>query len=278
MPKSSDIYEVYAVEYGHNVRSSRFNYIFPDPHDGPCLITYYVWVIQNQDRIIVVDIGFGHEAAAARGRELLRHPVDGLAAIGVDAAKVETVILTHMHFDHAGTTSSFPKARFVVQEKEMHFATGRDMRHAPCRMPFDVDNVTDLVRANFKERVHFVDGDQEIAPGVSVHLVGGHSRGLQMVRIQTPVGPLVLASDATHLYDNIVLKNPFPIVADLGQMCAGYERMFQLGASSDRVIPGHDPRVKEFYPKHRDDELTVHLSGELLAVPPFAQHADELLR
>ena len=188
----SERYEVLALKYAETVRTSRDFYIFQDPHDGPLPISYFLWVVRNEDRTIVVDTGFEEAAAEARGRKLLRHPVAALKAVGVEASEVETVILTHLHYDHAGTARSFPKAEFIVQEREVAFATGRAMRHPPRRMPFDVENVVDVVRANFQSRVRFIDGDREVAPGVSVHLIGGHSSGLQAVRVETAIGPVLI--------------------------------------------------------------------------------------
>ena len=262
-------YEVLALKYAETVRASRDFYIFQDPHDGPLPISYFLWVVRNGEHTIVVDTGFEEAAAKERGRKLLRHPEAALKAVGVEASEVETVILTHLHYDHAGTAKSFPKAEFIVQDREIAFATGRAMRHPPCRMPFDVENVVDVVRANFQSRVRFIDGDKDVAPGVSVHLIGGHSSGLQAVRVETGIGPLVLASDATHFYDNITLKNPFPIVACLPDMCAGYERIFELGADRDRVVPGHDPLVEKLFPKHTDDDMAFNLTGELLRDVPW---------
>lgn len=262
-------YQVLALKYAETVRPSRDFYIFQDPHDGPLPMSYFLWVVRNEDRTIVVDTGFDEAAAQARGRKLLRHPVAALKAVGVEASEVETVILTHLHYDHAGTARSFPKAEFIVQDREVAFATGRAMRHPPCRRPFDVEKIVDVVRANFQSRVRFVDGDKEVAPGVSVHLIGGHSSGLQAVRVDTVIGPLVLASDATHFYDNITLKNPFPIVASLPDMCAGHERIFELGAERARVVPGHDPQVEKIFPKCSDDDMAFELTGELLRDVPW---------
>jgi glyoxylase-like metal-dependent hydrolase (beta-lactamase superfamily II) len=262
-------YEVLAIKYAETVRASRDFYIFQDPHDGPLPISYFLWVVRNQERTIVIDTGFEEAAAKARGRNLLRHPVAALEAVGVEASEVETVILTHLHYDHAGTARSFPKAEFIVQDREVDFATGRAMRHPPCRMPFDVENVVDVVRANFQSRVRFVDGDRQVAPGVWVHLIGGHSSGLQAVRVDTAIGPVVLASDAAHFYDNITLKNPFPILASLPDMCAGYERIFELGAPRARVVPGHDPLVEKIFPKYTGDDMAFDLTGELLRDVPW---------
>jgi len=265
----SGIYEVLALKYAETVRASRDFYIFQDPHDGPLPISYFLWVVRNEERTIVVDTGFEEAAAKERGRRLLRHPAAALKAVGIEASRVETVILTHLHYDHAGAVRSFPKADFIVQDREVSFATGRAMRHPPCRMPFDAENVVDIVRANFQSRLRFVDGDKEVAPGVSVHLIGGHSTGLQVVRVDTAIGPLVLASDATHFYDNITLKNPFPILACLPDMCAGHERIFELGAERGRVVPGHDPLVEKIFPGHKDDNMAFDLTGELLRDVPW---------
>jgi glyoxylase-like metal-dependent hydrolase (beta-lactamase superfamily II) len=266
----SDLYEVYALEYGRMERSSRDFYLhFPDPHEGPRPIAYYLWVIRNAARTIVVDLGFDRRSGGERGRVMLREPLDALAAVGVDPAAVEMVIVTHMHYDHAGHVEAFENAELVLQEREVAYCTGRPMRYPACRRSFDVEHVTGVIRANFQSRVRFANGDAEVAPGVSVHLIGGHSGGLQVVRVETAVGPLVVASDAAHFYDTITTHNPFPIIVNLPEMCAGYERIFELGAKPERVIPGHDPLVSELYPKHPDDPMSVVLTGDLQGEPPF---------
>jgi glyoxylase-like metal-dependent hydrolase (beta-lactamase superfamily II) len=71
------------------------------------------------------------------------------------------------------------------------------------RFPFDEDDVVAMVRRLYNGRVVFHDGDEEIAPGVSVHHVGGHTMGMQIVRVNTRRGAVVLASDSSHLYANM---------------------------------------------------------------------------
>ncbi len=267
----SETYEVLALEYARSRRHSRTFYMFPDPHDGPRPITYYLWVVRNANRTIVVDLGFGPEAAARRERELIRHPTEALKAVGVEAGSVRHVIITHMHYDHAGTVPFFPKAEFVLQEREVAYATGRPMRYKAARAAFDVDDVVEVVRANFGSRVRFVHGEAEVAPGVSVHLIGGHSGGLQVVRVMTDDGPLVLASDAAHFYDTVTLQNPHPIIANMAETCAGYERIFELGARPERVIPGHDPLVADIYPPHEVDPRSFVLTGAPRRPVPWAE-------
>lgn len=270
MSPETETYEVLAVEYARLDRPSRDFYLFsPDPHEGPRTIAYYLWVIRNQTRTVVVDLGFDRRSGETRGRTMLREPIEALAAVGVKPADVETVIITHMHYDHAGHGPHFDNAEFILQEREIAYCTGKAMRYSPLRRSFDIEHVTDMIRANFKSRVKFVDGDAEILPGISVHLIGGHSGGLQVVRVATANGPLVIASDAAHFYDVITEQHPFAVIVSLPEMCAGWERLFELGAATERVVPGHDPLVAEIYPQYHNDKMSVILSAPPLQKTPW---------
>lgn len=68
------------------------------------------------------------------------------------------------------------------------------------------------------------------------------------MRVDTKRGWVVLASDAAHYYENMVMKSPFPVVYHMGDMLDGYDQMFELASSPDHLIPGHDPLVAERYP------------------------------
>ena len=242
-------YEVYAIKYGDHHRNKSENFIFKDPHDGPMPIDFFIWAIVGGGKTYVVDVGFEYEDAKRRDRNLVRLPSEGLQMIDIDPAKVEDLIVTHMHYDHCGDLSNFPNARIHLQEREMAYATGRNMCHGPIRHAFNVDYVVDLVRAVYDDRVNFIDGAQEIAPGISVHHIGGHTDGIQSVRVHTRRGWMVLASDATHFYANMAIPNPFPIVYNVGEMLAGYDKLRELaGGEEDKVIPGHDPQKFKMFP------------------------------
>jgi glyoxylase-like metal-dependent hydrolase (beta-lactamase superfamily II) len=246
--KTMQEYEVYAVKYGHHERRSGENFIGGDEHDVPMALDFYVWAIKGPERTYVVDTGFSKETAARRQRLHLRCPGDGLRMVGVDAAEVEDVIITHMHYDHAGNSALFPRARYHVQDKEIDFCTGRCMCHNIFRRAFEFEDVAGMVRKVFEGRVQFHDGDEELAPGLSVHHIGGHTKGIQAVRVWTKRGWLVLASDTTHFYANMEQERPFPIVYDVAQMVAGYARLSKLASSKAHIIPGHDPLVLARYP------------------------------
>ena len=246
---SSDKYEILALKYAQLTSRRRFeSFIAADDHDGPHPIDYFVWVIRNADRTIVVDTGFDAAEGAKRGRKVDRAPAAALEQMGIAASSVEQVVVTHLHYDHAGTLGDFPKARFHLQEAEMAYATGACMCHNFLRHPFTADHVCEMVRNVYSGRVAFHDGDAEIAPGVTVHKIGGHSRGLQCVRVATATGPVVLASDSAHYYENFEQGKVFPITIDIADVLAGYTRLKELAGSSRRVVPGHDPLVLQRYP------------------------------
>jgi glyoxylase-like metal-dependent hydrolase (beta-lactamase superfamily II) len=240
-------YELFAIKYaerdGYGPRFYR-----GDPHDGPGSMDYFLWAAVSPEQTVVVDCGFTAETAARRDRAFLRAPAEGLRLIGVDAADVRHVILTHFHNDHVGNTADFPRATFVVQDQEMAFWTGRYANKSAFRWVIEPDDVVDLVRHNFAGRVQFVDGVAEIVPGITVHHVGGHAAGLQVVAVRTARGRVVLASDAAHYYANIEEDRPFAVVGDLAQMYDAFATVRALADSPDHVIPGHDPLVLTRYP------------------------------
>jgi glyoxylase-like metal-dependent hydrolase (beta-lactamase superfamily II) len=240
-------YELYAVRYATALRRHAEVFVGGDPHDGAIAMDYFVWVARNDSHTVVIDTGFDALAAQHRGRQLLREPGEGLALLGVDCALVRHVIITHLHYDHAGNLSKFPRACFHLQEREMAFATGRYMAQPFFAHAYDIECVLSMVRLVYGAQVQFHDGDAEIVPGITVHRVGGHTLGLQVVRVRTRIGWVVLASDAAHYLANMTTGRPFPIVANVMEMSAGWERMRTLASRPDYIVPGHDPLVMERY-------------------------------
>lgn len=98
------------------------------------------------------------------------------------------------------------------------------------------------------DKVGFHGGDAEIADGVTVHRIGGHSCRLQAVRVRTQAGRLVLALDASHSWENLWLRKPFPIVVDPEEMLEGSGRLQALASGKETIVPGHDPLVRRLFP------------------------------
>ena len=251
-------WEAYAMRYATVQRRRSENFIVHDLHDAATSMDYFVWFLRSGDETILVDTGFNEAAALQRKRTFLRCPIESLKAAGIHLEDIRETVITHAHYDHAGNTRLLGKTQFHLQEREMSFATGKEMRHGFLRHAYDPADVCDLVYANFQERLAFHDGAYELRSGITVHWVGGHTRGLQIVRVHTQRGWIVLASDASHYLENLRQRSPFPIVADLGQMLDAYELVEQLAESPEHIIAGHDPLTCQHYMPSGPKELEIY--------------------
>jgi glyoxylase-like metal-dependent hydrolase (beta-lactamase superfamily II) len=244
-----DPYEIYAVRYARHEKRTSEIFLGGDPHDAPIGLDYFVWAVVGADgTAIVVDTGFDEAVSARRNRPRLRCPGEGLAMVGVDHARVRDVVITHMHYDHCGNHHLFADATFHLHDLEMAYATGRHMCHGAIAHAYEAEDACAMVRRLFSGRLRFHDRSEELAPGVSLHHVGGHTMGMQAVRVWTRRGWVVLASDAAHYYANIEDGRPFPIIYNLGDVFEGYKTLRALASSPRHIVPGHDPLVMQRYP------------------------------
>jgi len=250
-------WEVFAMRYATINRRRLENFIAHDLHDAATQMDYYVWFLKNDKETILIDTGFDQKAANERKRNLLRCPIQSLQDAGIAVHEIKDTVLTHAHYDHAGNIEKLKNTRFHLQEREMSYATGKDMRHAFCRHAYDPHNVCELIYANYEERVGFHDGVYELRSGIEVYWVGGHTRGLQIVRVHTQRGWIVLASDAAHYLENLTNRSPFPIVTDTSDMLNAYELIESLAESHQHIIPGHDPLVMNSYSRTGPDHLEI---------------------
>lgn len=247
-------WEVFSIKYGdRGGRTRADSFIFDDNHDAPHDIDYFMWLLRSGDQVILIDSGYDDEEARLRDRPIRRDPGDALAPFGLKPDDITELVVTHLHYDHAGGLHLFPNARLHMQAAEMAYATGPCMCHQTLNHPFTAAHVCEAVKRLYSGKVVFHDGDGQIAEGVTVHKTGGHSRGLQCVRVQTRSGWLVLASDASHFYENLWARKPFPIVVDVEDMLTGFDTLERLASKPELIVPGHDPLVREYFPGELED-------------------------
>lgn len=120
-----------------------------------------------------------------------------------------------------------------------------------------MEDIVGMVRLAYQGRVAFYDGAAELAPGMSLHFVGGHTMGMQCVRVHTARGWVVLASDVSHFYENLETNRPFPTVYNVGAVIDGFRTLERLAASPRHIVPGHDPLVMARYPPASPDMKDV---------------------
>lgn len=244
-------FEVLAIRYSTNPHlrvSDSFLFHRADAHEQAGPMDFYFWLVRNSEHTVLVDTGFSEQAARERNRVMIETPVRLLEQIGQSPESIDHVVLTHLDYDHSGNIASFPQATIHLQDAEMAYATGRLMKHKHFRAAIRTEDVLTAVTLVHEGRVQYHDGDAEIVPGVSIHHLGGHTAGMQVVRVRTARGWVVLASDASHYYKNIRYDRPHPIALDLGKVLDGYQRCNELADSPDHIIPGHDPQVLACFP------------------------------
>jgi glyoxylase-like metal-dependent hydrolase (beta-lactamase superfamily II) len=272
-------WELYALRYANLETTRGHTFLGGANPDGPQQMAYYVWLARQGSKVVLIDTGFNSTIAKKRSRQWLHCPISAWNALGIQAKDISDVVVTHLHYDHAGNLALLPHARLHLQERELKFATSRYMciNHISLGGIFEAEDICEVVRSNFAGRLSLHSGSATVAPGIELILTGGHTPGMQMVRVQTARGQVLLLSDAAHLYENIAEQKPFHIVFDLPEMIAGWRTAIESVPDTTHLIPGHDPKVMEIYPAVHADP-----SGSLvrLDTPPSSNplpQSEELL-
>lgn len=240
--------EVIVVRYGtrQTTRSEcYYNFRAYREPDAEMTMDYFFWIFRSAEQTIVIDTGFSPQAAIARKRQPVVAPADALARLGIDPNEVKLLVLTHAHYDHAGNLDLYPNAKIVMSRKEFEFwgtNMGKRPQYGHHIDPLDIERIQALHREG---RITLLDAPQNtLIPGIELYELGGHTPGQMAVVVEMPEGPVILASDAVHYYDELEQERPFAVLDSLADMYRGYERIREwLQRPGAVVIPGHDPDV-----------------------------------
>lgn len=240
-------YKVTALKMGTlTVDKSTLTYFrdFGQPFDIP------VWAaaVEGDGKRILVDTGIsdadwinenGLGPCLQEEDESLK---GALGEIGWDLDEIETVVNTHLHWDHCDNNSLLPNANFYVSEKEWRYA------HEPIdtqswiyigswkREPLTYFNYT-LVSSD-----HF-----DLAPGLRLVRTPGHSAGHQSLLVNTSEGVLAISGDAANLIENLTSNVPPGILFSTEEALHSMKKLKNL---ADRVLTGHDTSVEKFQTKN----------------------------
>ncbi|HSF33376.1 MAG TPA: N-acyl homoserine lactonase family protein [Candidatus Tectomicrobia bacterium] len=246
-------YEIYAMKYAERQADLSTFMLGVEPGRETITIDYFVWLLEGGSEPIVVDTGFTPQIAEARQRKYFTTPADQLRKVGVHPGDVKKVLISHLHWDHFGGFGYFPNATFYLQIKEYQYWTGPVMRFRAAQGLVEANDMAELVRLNMQGRVHFVDGVEEVAPGLALHYVGGHTAGIQVARVNTKKGQAVVASDASHLFRNVEENTPANLITNLPEMFSAFDAIRELASGPDLWLPGHDPAVLQRFPTQGAD-------------------------
>ncbi|SFO18584.1 N-acyl homoserine lactonase family protein [Actinomadura madurae] len=275
-------HSIWVLEYGFVDRFPASNLFAAQPNEGHRRMPYCFALVRSADRCALVDTGFADEATYRRltakyGRTGWAAPVDVLDRIGVAAAQVDTVILTHNHFDHAGCAGAFPNAHVYIQQREI------TQYEAALRRPPRFEYLTRSCQADLpallaeRERDGLgtrVDGEHEIAPGLAVRpAFDTHTAGSQVVAVSNAAdGEWIFAGDNVYSYENLEGLRGDGILAPIamttgsatGWLDFADTMLSAVGGETRRIIPFHENRIWERFPSHAFDD-GLHLAEISLA-------------
>jgi glyoxylase-like metal-dependent hydrolase (beta-lactamase superfamily II) len=248
MPRAWTVTAVRYATLETTLSDAYYRYSAYGEPDGPARLDYYFWTLSGDGETILVDTGFAPEAGRRRGRTCLVEPAAAMAQLGIAPDTVSRVVLTHLHYDHTGNLDVLPDAELLVPTRELDFWLGplaRREQFAQSVEPSELDRVRAADEAG---RVRRLEGEQEVAEGVRAIVLGGHSPGQAVVYVDGAAGPVVLASDAVHFYEELERDRPFAVIADLAEVYEAYDALSRLATGGARIVPGHDAGVMERYP------------------------------
>lgn len=270
-------YSIWVLEYGFVDQFPASNLFAAQPNEGYRRMPYCFALVRSAQRCILVDTGFADDATYRRltakyGRTQWATPTEVLRRAGVSADDVDTVILTHNHFDHAGCAAEFRNAHLYIQRREI--SEYRAARAMPRRFEFLTRSCEPTLPELFDKRgaaglATLADGELEVAPGVVLWPAPGtHTAGSQVVSITTERnGRWLFAGDNVYTYENLEGLHGDGILAPIAMTtgsAADWLRfadsmLAAVGGDTRRIVPFHEGRLWERFPS-REFADGLHLA------------------
>ncbi len=249
-------YEIYAVRYATLPDFPVAELVSGADPARKLDIAMMVWLVRGNGHNILVDSGFYHERFFKdwKVKDFVR-PSDALRPLGLKPEDVTDIVITHMHWDHADGIDLFPNARIWIQKDELEYYAGEAWQSKDNSDGIDAEDVLTVVRLNTRGKVGLVNGDaQQIVPGITCYTGGRHTYASQYVGVNTEAGTVVLASDNMYLYENLQKHVPIAATLDAASNLRAQDRMRQLAATPELIIPGHDAAIMNKFP-HKDPQI-----------------------
>jgi glyoxylase-like metal-dependent hydrolase (beta-lactamase superfamily II) len=255
-PTEADNYDVYAVRFATIANFPVSSLVAGADRARRMDIAMMVWVLKGDGRIVLVDSGF-HRDRYFQQFTVKDYvpPPEAIAPLGIKAADVTDIFLSHMHWDHAGGLDLFPSARVWVQKDEYDYYTSDAWQSANTHGGIDADDVLEIVKRNTQGKVSFVRGDDNTSlSGILFGVGGKHTWASQFVSVQTRGHVAVIASDNMYLYENLDAHAPIAQTLDSVSNLRAQDRMRSIASDPRLVVPGHDPAVFARFP-HVSDRI-----------------------
>jgi len=252
-----DRYEVYAVRFATLANFPVSSLVAGADRSRRMDIAMMIWVLKGADgRIAIIDSGFHRDRYFTQFtvKDFIK-PSEAIAPLGIKPDDVTDLLLSHMHWDHAGGIDLFPKARVWVQKDEYDYYTGEAWQSARTHGGIDAEDVLELVKRNTEGKVSFVRGEDGTSlPGIAFGVGGKHTFASQFFVVSTRPHRVVIASDNMYLFENLDAHVAIAQTLDAASNLRTQDRMKSLASQPRLLVPGHDPEVFARFP-HVSDRI-----------------------
>lgn len=260
-------YQVYALKFANTGFAMPLSvWVDHGPQNDSVRIDFSIWLIKgDKGRNILVDAGFQRDLIdSPDGKEFAianyQRPDSALQKLGLKAGDITDIILSHPHWDHCDGIGLFPNAHIWIQKEDYGYFVGTAWQKGVNNGGFYKRDVRQLVELNLAGRVTLVDGDdKEIIPGLKVFIGSRHTFNSQYALVEAAAHKIILASDNIWVYYSLEHLQPASEGGTFDP--AGYVksmiRMKTLTGNPRYIIPGHDARVYDLFPKVADGVVRI---------------------
>jgi glyoxylase-like metal-dependent hydrolase (beta-lactamase superfamily II) len=278
-------YSIHVLEYARTANYPKAALVYGAFDAKPVTMPFCYVLLRGRGHVALIDVGYsdrdyGAHLAQRYRIENRRSPRQVLAECGVAPEDVDTIFITHAHFDHFGNVEDFPNATFFVQREEIErwgWALSLPDRMRWMTASIDPGSILKALDLSAAGRMKLVDGDLEDAiPGVDLHLArDSHTYGSMWVSVRNDGRAQsediwVLAGDLVSQFENIEMDGSLIDVDSMynpGAQSAGSytniilaieEMMKMVGYDPSRIIPVHEDRLAERFPSRESRKaLTI---------------------
>ena len=256
-------YEIYALKYATIGHPFPLKYLVLNaPLKDSMDAIFMFWLIKgNNGKNILVDAGFLQDVEEAKDYDVINYvrPDSMLSGVGLHAAAITDIILTHPHWDHMDGVDLFPNAHVWIQKEDYNYFVGTAWQKDGGG-DFNKRDVRKLLELNLAGKLILVDGDnKEIIPGIKVYTGSRHTFNSQFVQVRTGQDRIILASDNVYTYYNLdhLISAPKDETFDTSAYVKSMVRMKTLVSNLKYIIPGHDALLFSKFPKVSETVIKI---------------------
>jgi len=251
-------YELFGISYG-NSKFPEDKIFLNGSKDKKVSFEWIFWLAKGNDKTILIDTGFDDETLAEKWKiKNYTAPQNKLKLLGLSPDDITDVILTHAHWDHLGSLSSYKKATVWIQQEEYDQLQKLFLEKKSSKSGVRFEDLAVLETINKEGRLKLINDDSEIFEGFALTAGGSHTKGSQYVTVETLDGAVIIAGDNAYMYENIRRHKPIGSSVDYDANLSVIREMHKKAASPFFILPGHDPKVFRWFPEIADG--IVHIT------------------